>query len=108
MKPHAYLIEFDDHCHWGPGTWVDMDVLADGEATPCGVLTVGWVVQETDAAVVVCQSITEANDMTGAFVVARSCIRRMDRLVPAGLSSGSSPSRRGWRSLLPFGGEDGD
>lgn len=108
MTPRAHLIEFADHCHWGPGTWIDMGVLADGEATPCGVLAVAWVVQMTDDAVTVCQSITEAGDMTGVFVIARSCIRRLEPLQPVGLSPTPSPPDHGWRSLFTFGGSDGD
>lgn len=82
MKPRPVIVEWHDHAHWSPGQWVDLDILDEGEAETCGVISVGWLVQQTDDAVVICQSITEAGDGTGMFVIARATIRRMEPLKP--------------------------
>jgi hypothetical protein len=82
VKPRPVLVEWADHAHWSPGTWVDLDILDDGEAETCGVISVGWLLQVTDDAVVICQSITEADDGTGLFVIARATIKRLEFLRP--------------------------
>jgi hypothetical protein len=76
------LIEWGDACDWSPGEWVDLDVLDDGEATACDVVSVGWLVQESEQALVLAMSITEAGDGRGLFVVPTSTVKRVVRLVP--------------------------
>jgi len=100
--PYAALIEFTDHCHIAPGTWTPIDELE--EVGSCGVLTVGWVIADTADTIVICSSITEAGDATGVFVIARPCVRRLERMPPAGYTSSRSQQppgsvwwRRWWR-----------
>jgi hypothetical protein len=57
-----------------------MTPLADGKVGGCDVVTIGWLVKRTAEVVVIAHSISEANDMTGTFVIPRSCVKRLDRL----------------------------
>ena len=80
MSRRPVLVEWMDSCHWSPGTWVDLDPLEHDEASACDVVTVAFLVQETDDALVLAQSITEANDGTGMFVIPKSCVRSVREL----------------------------
>lgn len=80
MKPRPVLIEWSDSTHISPGTWVDLDVA--GEPGPCDVITVGWLIAKDRRSVTIASSITEADDMRGAFVIPTSCVKRMVRLSP--------------------------
>jgi hypothetical protein len=82
VNRHPVLIEWRDSCHWSPDSWVDLDPLEHDEASSCDVLTVAFLVQLTDDSLVLGQSITEANDGTGMFVIPRSCVTSMRSLRP--------------------------
>jgi hypothetical protein len=82
VKPRPVMIEWVDSCHWSPGQWVDGDIFDDGEATACMVVSVGWLMQKTDDAITLCQSITEADDLSGLFVIPRACVLSITTLTP--------------------------
>lgn len=64
------------------------DGLDDDDASPCEVVTVGWLVSESESAVVLTLSISSENDARGAFCIPRACITRMASLVQQGVESG--------------------
>jgi hypothetical protein len=82
VSRHPVLVEWRDSCHWSPGTWVDLSPLEDDEAAACDVITVAFLVQKTETDLVLAQSITEANDGTGMFVIPRSCVTSLRYLRP--------------------------
>ena len=84
MTPYPVLVEWTDACDWSPGEWVDLEPLESGDATGCDVISVGWLVQESEFALVLALSISEAMDGRGLFVVPRSCVTKMARLRPNG------------------------
>jgi hypothetical protein len=61
---------------------MDLDVLDEGVATGCDVVSVGWLVQKSKQSVVLAMSITEADDGRGLFVIPTSCVKRIVRLSP--------------------------
>ncbi len=103
MTPRAHLVEWVDSAHIEPGAWVERDQAT--EVTPCGVLTVAWLLVDDDDRVVLAGHLTEQGHASGVFVIPKSCVVRLEPLSPVGLSRTPSPPSRGWRSLLPFGGE---
>ena len=82
MKPRPVLIEWTDSCDWHVATWMDLDILDEGVATGCDVVSVGWLVQKSKQSVVLAMSITEADDGRGLFVIPTSCVKRIVRLSP--------------------------
>ena len=99
------LFEWLDSCHVEPGAWCERDAAA--EATPCGVITAGFKLEERDDAVVIASNLTEQGHASGVFVVPKACIVATYRLAPVGRLRSRSPLSRGWRSWWPFGGRDG-
>lgn len=79
-KPRPVLVEWVDSSHLAPGTWVDREDAC--ELGPCGVVTVGWLIGKTATYLTIASSITEADDVTGTFVIPRAVVARMERLSP--------------------------
>ena len=78
LTPRPVFVEWVDSTHLAPGGWIDRDSAA--EQGPCSVVTVGWLIGDDGQAVTLAQSITEADDVTGAFVVPRSCVVQLRKL----------------------------
>ena len=78
MSPHPVLVEWLDSTHLAPGGWIDRDVAA--EQGPCSIISVGWLIGDDGDAITLAQSITEADDVTGAFVIPTACIVRLRKL----------------------------
>lgn len=78
MKPRPVLIEWNDSAHLAAGTWLDREAAADIES--CSVVSVAWLIGKDRDNVVIAQSITEADDVTGTFVIPRSCVCKLKRL----------------------------
>lgn len=82
MTPRPVLVEWIDSADIGAATWLSLDGLDDDDASPCEVVTVGWLVSESESAVVLTLSISSENDARGAFVIPTACITRMVSLRP--------------------------
>lgn len=80
MKPRPVLLEWVDSCHLAPGAWFDREAATDVGA--CSVVTVAWLIGKDPETYTLAQSITEADDCTGLFVIPRSVVTRMERLSP--------------------------
>ena len=80
MTRPLLMITWHDHYHFAPGTWVDLDGMED--LTPCDVETVGWLIDETPMIYALAQSITEAVDASGVFVIIKSCVTSVRELEP--------------------------
>lgn len=78
MKPVPVLVEWDDSAHLVPGSW--MGRAEASKTGVCGILTVGWLIGEDEKCITIAQSISEADDVTGAFVIPRTVVRRVKRL----------------------------
>ena len=59
---------------------LDLDGMED--LTPCDVETVGWLIDETPMIYALAQSITEAVDASGVFVIIKSCVTSVRELAP--------------------------
>ena len=80
MTPRPVVVEWHDSAHISPGDWVDRAHL--GDVTPCAVVTAGWLVARSEAVIVIAQSLSEAGDATGVFVIPRCnvvAIRKLKR-----------------------------
>lgn len=80
MKPRPVAITWADHYHVSPGKWVDLDEVDVTDLTPCAVMSVGILIGQTSDTYVIAQSVTEANDATGVFVILRSCVKKVKKL----------------------------
>ena len=80
MKPRPVLVEWVDSCHLAPGAWFDRQEAVDFGG--CDVVTVAWLIGKDAESYTLAQSITEADDCTGLFVVPRAVVKRMVRLDP--------------------------
>ena len=78
MKPRPVLVEWDDSTHISPGGWVDRENACGIGA--CSIMTVGWLIDKDKHTITIAQSITEADDATGVFVIPRAVIRQLRRL----------------------------
>ena len=83
MTPYPVLIEWGDACGIGDG-WLDPDDFEVDDVAPCGVVSVGWLVQESESAVLLALSVAENGLTRETFLVPRSTIKTMVRLVPHG------------------------
>ena len=81
MKPYPVFIEWDDACDVGE-SWMSLDDFEVADVAPCGVVSVGWCVQESDSAFLLALSISEFGDCRQVFTVPRSAVKTMTRLVP--------------------------
>ena len=104
-RARPILIEWQDSCHVEPGAWVDADTAA--EATSCGVVTVGWRLEDEGDDVVIASNRTEQGHVSGVFVIPKACIIRQAWLAPGALSPTRSLRRRGRLSSWLFGEPDG-
>ena len=73
--------ELGDAADIGDG-WVSLDDFGDDDVAPCGVVSVGWLVRETESAVLLALSIAEGGQGRQTFTVPKSAIKRMVRLSP--------------------------
>ena len=83
MKPYPVLIEWGDACDVGDG-WVNLDDFEDDDVAPCGVISVGWLVRESESAVLLALSIAEGGQGRQTFTVPKAAIKTMVRLRPHG------------------------
>jgi hypothetical protein len=81
MTPYPVLIEWGDACDVGEG-WIALDDFEVSDVAPCGVVSVGWLVQESDTAVLLALSIAEFGDGRQVFTIPKATIKTMVRLVP--------------------------
>ena len=82
MKPRPVLVEWGDACSIGDG-WLDPDDFEVDDVSPCGVVSVGWCLQESESAVLLALSVAENGLTRETFLVPRSAIKTMVRLVPS-------------------------
>lgn len=82
MKPCPVFIEWVDSADIGAATWLSLDGLDDDDASPCGVVSVGWLVSKSKSAVVLTLSLSESGDARGAFVIPTVNIKKLTRLRP--------------------------
>ena len=75
MTPRPVVVEWLDSTHLSPGGWIDRDIAAEQGA--CSIVSVGWLIGEDDDAITLAQSITDADDVTGAFVIPVACVVQM-------------------------------
>lgn len=101
-RARPVLIEWSDSCHVEPGAWVERDVA--NAASPCGVVTVGWLLEDEGDAYVVASNVTEQGHTSGVFVIPKACALSVARLSPVGPLRSPSPPSRGRRWWSPFGG----
>lgn len=78
MKYHRVKVSWKDHFHASPGAWIGLSEV--DKLTPCLIDSVGYLVHENKEVIVLAQSITEAGDASGVFVILRSCVTKMKRL----------------------------
>jgi hypothetical protein len=81
VTPHPVFIEWGDACSIGDG-WLNPDDFEDDDVAPCGVVSVGWLVRESESAVVLALSIAENGLERETFLVPKATIKTMVRLVP--------------------------
>ncbi len=81
MKPYPVFIEWNDAADVGEG-WVCLDDFEDEHVAPCEVVSVGWLVRESESAVLLAMSITAFGDGRATFTVPTSAIKTMVRLRP--------------------------
>ena len=81
MKPFPVFIEWGDAADVGE-SWVNLDDIEDDHVAPCGVVSVGWLVRETESAVLLAMSIEENGLGRAPFLVPRATIKRLVRLKP--------------------------
>jgi hypothetical protein len=80
VKPRPVLLEWVDSTHLAPGAWFDREAAVDCGA--CDIVTVAWLIGKDADTYTLAQSITEADDCTGLFVVPRACVKTVRRLKP--------------------------
>lgn len=81
MTPYPVFIEWGDAADVGEG-WVNLDDFGDDDVGPCEVVSVGWLVRETESAVLLALSIEAGGTGRQTFIVPKATIKRMVRLRP--------------------------